>query len=74
MSLRCSRIATVVTQRNCVLRKKKKRKEKKKKKLTRLDTESQVLRKETPSPAAVFSDNSKGMSQALPFRKTELQF
>lgn len=41
--------------------------------LTCLDTESQVLRKETPSPAAVFSECSKGMSQALTFRKTEFQ-
>lgn len=44
-----------------------------KKNLTCLDTESQVLRKETPSPAAVFSECSKGMSQALTFRKTEFQ-
>lgn len=46
----------------------------KRKKLTHLDTESQVLRKETPSSAAIFSDNSKAVSQALTFRKAELQF
>lgn len=39
----------------------------------RLSCKIPSVRKETPNPAAVFSDSSKGMFQALIVRKTDLQ-